>query len=129
MKEETGEEPAVIHIIEEEEEETVEESVEEPLVEKAETVEEVSEVVQEEEKPSETVAEPVVEESVAEEAPKTVEENKTEMEKCPFCGAVPQLTYFKKWYVTGHSTDCILSANFAVGKTKEQMMAAWNTRV
>lgn len=64
-----------------------------------------------------------------------VQEEIAEMEKasedpepCPFCGAQVKLTYYKRWHVTGHDPRCFLSPNFNVGKTKEQIIIAWNSR-
>lgn len=124
--------------------EAVGETVAEPVAETpAETVEEpaeVSEPAPVEEMPANaTESAPAVivmggglptEEYTAEQVEEKIAmmEQKDEPDPCPFCGEQVKLTYFKRWHVTGHAVTCVLSANFSVGKTKEQMLAAWNTR-
>ncbi len=90
------------------------------------------------EKPAEKAEEPEVvpidlpeeeEPAVAQEdAPVEMSADEAEPSPCPFCGAQIKLTYYKRWHVTGHDPHCILSPNFNVGKTKEQIIAAWNSR-
>lgn len=128
LKKEEVESVLIVKAEEKEEEVLAEPVIEaEPTVEPIETVEEVSVVDEEPVVASEPIAEPVAE-TVTPVVPEEVVAKKDELDPCPFCGKVVTLTYFKKWYVTGHETNCILSANFAVGKTKEQMANAWNSR-
>lgn len=89
-------------------------------------------------KPAEKAEEPEVvpidlpeeeEPAVAQEtAPVEMPADEAEPTPCPFCGAEIKLTYYKRWHVTGHEPSCILAPNYNVGKTKDQIIEAWNRR-
>ena len=58
----------------------------------------------------------------------------SELKRCPFCGGEAELfeTHEKQYYIIHQNDDCVIDSQTNVGNwlfdTKEEAIAAWNTR-